>query len=70
MIFVIIVMWEVCLCSGSIFALSCKCRMLVSSVQPVKMRSVVFYIVCSFVMFVADTIVEVHSSKGLVHLCM
>lgn len=50
---------DVHVCSGSISVSSCRCWVLVSSkssVQTVEVRNVVFCIVCSLVMFVADVI--------------
>ena len=40
----------------SMFVSSCKCWMLVSSVQPVVMRSSLYCIVCSLLMVVMDAI--------------
>ena len=39
---------------GSIFVSVCRCAELVSSVQPVIVRSALFCVVCSFVMFVSE----------------
>ena len=51
-------------------ACSCKCCMFVSCVQPVAMRSAVFYTVCSCYMLVVDAMgdhmAEMYSSMSLV----
>ena len=55
---------------GSICVSSCRCWMLVSRVQPVAMRSALFWMICSFPMFVCDVcgdqIVEAYSRMGRV----
>ena len=43
-----------CVAMGSIFVSVCRCAVLVSSVHPVTVRSALFCVVCSFVMFVSE----------------